>query len=73
MNLNYTLDFDFPVILKPSNSVDYFAHEFETQHKVYKIDTREELDEVIKQIYDAGYSDTLIMQEFTQIRMEKLN
>ncbi len=64
MNLNYTLDFDFPVILKPSNSVDYFAHEFETQHKVYKIDTREELDEVIKQIYDAGYSDTLIMQEF---------
>ena len=44
--------------------MDYFAHEFETQHKVYKIDTREELDEVIKQIYDAGYSDTLIMQEF---------
>ena len=64
MNLNYTLDFDFPMILKPSNSVDYFAHEFETQHKVYKIESKEELDKVIKQIYDAGYSDTLIMQEF---------
>ena len=64
MNLNYSLDFDFPVILKPSNSVDYFAHEFETQHKVYKIEDIEELNRVIKQIYDAGYSDNLIIQEF---------
>lgn len=64
MGNNFQLDFNFPVILKPSNSVDYFAHEFPTQHKVYKIKTREELETVIADIYKAGYSDTLILQDF---------
>lgn len=64
MGNDFTLDFDFPVILKPSNSVDYFAHEFPTQYKVYKINTREELEKVIHDIYEAGYSDTLILQDF---------
>lgn len=64
MENDFTLDFDFPVILKPSNSVDYFAHEFSTQKKVYKIKNREELEQVIHDIYEAGYSDTLILQDF---------
>ena len=64
MGNDFQLDFDFPVILKPSNSVDYFAHEFPSQHKVYKIKTREELETVIADIYKAGYSDTLILQDF---------
>lgn len=64
MKNDFTLPFEFPVILKPSNSVDYFAHEFETQHKVYRIKTREELEHVIHDIYEAGYSDTLILQDF---------
>ena len=64
MGENFTLDFDFPVILKPSDSVDYFAHEFETQHKVYKIKDKDELNKTIKEIYNAGYSGTLILQDF---------
>ncbi|MBR1802544.1 MAG: ATP-grasp domain-containing protein [Clostridia bacterium] len=64
MGNSFTLPFEFPVILKPSNSVDYFAHEFPTQHKVYKIKNREELEQVIHDIYEAGYSDTLILQDF---------
>lgn len=61
---NFKLDFDFPVILKPSNSVDYFAHEFPGQYKVYKIETEEELMNTIDEIYNAGYSDSLIIQDF---------
>ncbi len=64
MGNDFTTDFDFPMILKPSNSVDYFAHEFPTQNKVYKIKNREELESVIHDIYEAGYSDTLILQDF---------
>ena len=64
MGNNFTVDFGFPMILKPSNSVDYFAHEFPTQNKVYTIKSREELEQVIHDIYEAGYSDTLILQNF---------
>lgn len=64
MGNDFSLEFDFPVILKPSNSVDYFAHEFPTQNKVYKIKNREELEQAIHDIYEAGYSDTLILQDF---------
>ena len=35
----FELPFSFPVILKPSNSVMYWEHEFPTQEKVYKIDS----------------------------------
>ena len=63
MDLDFQLPFAFPVILKPSNSVMYWEHEFPTQEKVYKIDTDEELKNTIKQIYDAGYTDSLIIQD----------
>lgn len=63
MELDFDLKFKFPVILKPSNGVMYWEHPFETQNKVYKINTREELNKVITQIYDAGYTDSLIIQD----------
>lgn len=63
MNLDFNLDFDFPVILKPSNGVMYWEHPFPTQNKVYKIDNMAKLKEVITQVYDAGYTDSLIIQD----------
>lgn len=63
MSLDFTLDFPFPVILKPSDSIKYWEHPFETQKKVYSIETQEELERVIKEIYDAGYDDELIIQD----------
>ncbi len=63
MGLDFTLPFSFPVILKPSDSVMYWEYPFSTQKKVYKIDTREELNTVITQIYEAGYHDSLIIQD----------
>jgi hypothetical protein len=61
MGKDYKLPFEFPVILKPSNSVDYFDHEFPTQHKVYKIDTLDDsstddavLEQAIEYIFTQG-------------------
>ncbi len=64
MKHDFKLEFPFPVILKPSNSVDYFAHEFPGQYKVYKIDDNAMLLKTIDDIYNAGYKDTLIIQDF---------
>ena len=61
---NIALSFDFPVILKPSNSVEYWENEFEGQKKVYRIKSAEELQQVVNEIYGAGYSDKLIIQDF---------
>ena len=57
------IKFAFPFILKPSNGVMYWEHPFKNQHKVYKIHNREELRDVTTQIYNSGYTDTLILQD----------
>ena len=57
------LPFTFPVILKPSNGINYWEHPFDTQEKVYTIESRERLESVINDIYGAGYEDSLIIQD----------
>lgn len=64
MSDDFKLPFGFPVIVKPSNGIKYWQHEFETQKKVYKLDSMEELKSVIRSIYGAGYDDRLIIQDF---------
>lgn len=63
MGMDFEMTFPFPVILKPSDSIQYWEHPFETQKKVYTIGSRKELERVIKEIYDAGYTDKLIIQD----------
>ena len=70
MPLDFELDFPFPVILKPSDGIDYWAHPFDTQYKVYIIDTREQMQQVIRDIYASGYSDDLIIQVMLKKQIE---
>lgn len=63
MGLDFEMNFPLPVICKPSNGVMYWEHPFPTQNKIYKLDTREELNQVIQDIYGAGYTDSLIIQD----------
>lgn len=63
MGHDFTLPFDAPYILKPSDSVMYWEYPFEGQNKVFKIKTREELERTIDKIYEAGYHDSLIIQD----------
>ena len=63
MGMDFACEFSYPVIVKPSNSIAYWEHPFETQNTIYKLDTREEMEKVIGEIYGAGYDDALIIQD----------
>lgn len=58
------LDFDYPVIAKPSNSAAYYNTYFEGQKKVYKIDTEEELLDILDKVSRSSYNDKFLIQEF---------
>lgn len=61
---NFELPFNAPFIVKPSNGIAYWEHPFPRQKKVFKCDTREELNSVLALIYEAGYEDSIIIQDF---------
>lgn len=63
MGHDFDIPYEYPLILKPADSVDYFAHSFEGQNKIYKLASRQEVDETIEKIYQAGYSSHLIIQD----------
>lgn len=61
---NFELPFAAPFIVKPSNGIAYWENPFPSQKKVFKCDTREELNSVLALIYEAGYEDSIIIQDF---------
>ena len=63
MGNRYSLGFDCPLILKPSNGTSWWEHPFPGQKKVHRVETRQGLDELIVRIYQSGYTDSLILQE----------
>lgn len=58
------LPFDFPVAVKPADSVQYLNIDFKNRKKAYIIEGREEYDLVVDRVYKAGYTKELIVQEF---------
>lgn len=58
------LPFDFPVIIKPSNSVAYWNCSFPHKKKVFVAETKEEYDAILDAIYGSSYKDHLILQEY---------
>ncbi len=64
MKNTYELGFDFPVIVKPADSIKYWEHPFDTQKKVYKIENKIQFETITNQIYTAGYRGRLIVQDF---------
>lgn len=59
-----TLPFEFPVIIKPSNSVAYWNCRFPHKKKVFVAESREEFDAILDAIYSSSYKDHLILQEY---------
>ena len=57
-------DFTYPVIIKPSNVIEYNHISFEGKNKIYKVANKSELEEIVNKIVTNGYTDTLILQEF---------
>lgn len=58
------MPFEYPVILKPADTDTYPRLTFEGKQKVYLIDDRAELWSVAEQIFAAGYTGDLIVQEY---------
>jgi len=63
-----TIDFDYPVILKPnnSNSIEYLKASFDEKEKVYFIDSFEELVHKIEAVYESSYQGELLIQKFVR-------
>ncbi len=60
------LGFGYPVIVKPSSSVDYWKHPFDGMKKVYVAETPERAAAIIDEIYSAGYPEKMIVQELIE-------
>lgn len=58
------LGFSYPIIVKPSSSVDYWKHSFDGIKKVYTADSPERAAEIVNEIYSSGYPEKIILQEF---------
>lgn len=58
------LPFDFPVIIKPSNSVAYWNCSFPHKKKVFVAYNKQEFDDILNAIYGSSYKDHLILQEY---------
>ena len=62
----YKTKFNFPMVLKPSNSVEYFFLDFEGKKKAYILKNEAELNKALNDIYMSGYDDYMIVQEFIE-------
>jgi len=60
------LDFDYPIIVKPSDSVSYWKSSFWGKKKIFIIYNKEELDNILKRIYSSTYESDLIIQEYIE-------
>ncbi|PIC85530.1 MULTISPECIES: carboxylate--amine ligase [unclassified Sporosarcina] len=60
----FTEEVLFPVIIKPSDGVQYYRHPFEGLQKIYKVDTYEEINRIIQMVKASGYTEDLIIQDF---------
>ena len=58
------INFTYPIIVKAANVVAYRKIIFPGQNKIYKVNSYDELKEIIKTIKNGGYNDTLIIQEY---------
>ncbi|BCA85828.1 D-aspartate ligase [Enterococcus saigonensis] len=62
--LNQDLPFDFPVALKPANSVEWLSVDFEGRKKAFIIDNLTEFNTILDRLYKAGYKSEMIAQDF---------
>jgi D-aspartate ligase len=61
-----SLGFDYPIIVKPSSSIEYWRNPFNEMKKVYIANNEEEAANIISNIYSSGYGDSVILQEYIE-------
>lgn len=63
---NFQIPFDYPIFIKPADSVTYAQCNFTGKQKGYKVETKEELQQIINIITEAGYKDQFVFQEYIE-------
>jgi D-aspartate ligase len=58
------INISYPLILKPANSVKYWHSPFDGMKKVYKPKSAEEAVKIAREIFDAGYTGRILLQDF---------
>lgn len=56
--------FNYPIIIKPSDSVLFWKHHFDGMKKVYLANNLEEFKSITDTIYTSEYNKSLIIQDF---------
>ena len=64
MGLHIDAPFEGRYVVKPSNGIEYWRHPYPTQKKVYIEDTWQDVQCVLGDIYESGYNDSVIIQNF---------
>ncbi len=59
-------DFEYPAVLKPSSSAEYWRHPFPDMKKVYYPETKNEALSIKDMIFNSGYRQSLILQRKIQ-------
>lgn len=54
----------YPIVVKPANVVMYNHLRFEGKNKIYKLNSKEEVENVLSLVKNSGYTDKMILQEF---------
>ena len=61
---DFKTNFTYPIIIKPSNSVEYWKSEFEGKKKIFIAQDENEFRDILNKIYNSTYKDNLIIQEY---------
>ncbi|HOO25132.1 MAG TPA: ATP-grasp domain-containing protein [Clostridiales bacterium] len=59
-----TYDFDYPIIAKTANSAMYHYAEFPGKKKVFKFNSKQELEEMLANLATSSYDYKFLIQEF---------
>lgn len=57
-------DFEYPIVAKPANSALYHYAKFPGKKKVFILDSRAELEEVLRNVRTSSYDYKFLIQEF---------
>ncbi len=56
--------YSYPVILKPTDSSMYKHADFKGKKKIFKLNSREEINNILKEAYSSSYTSNFVIQDY---------
>ncbi|WP_300410353.1 carboxylate--amine ligase [Lagierella sp.] len=61
---SFEIPFEYPVAVKANDSIEFLHLKFPGKKKAYKANNENELNQIIQDVYRAGYTGEMILQDF---------